>query len=280
MLQSNTRSVLSQFVIVTTAAAAITAVAQSDLVWEAAVPSGQVAPSNLRCTVTISPGISDTDQDQSSPPLSGSMSARLEPSMAPFHSIDISAMEITTTHGYYSLDFFCRLLGCQHADVHAELTTHTLLAPVHIDLTSLSFTFTAEFLVHFVNSSTGVFTGSQDLTGTIPITVSGSIVPGPNGAQLRNITMSEYFLPVPPALLPLGVTANSYIRVLPNEANFMTGGWTVVSPADINGDGAVNGADLAVLLGAWGPNATSPADINDDGAVDGVDLAQVLSNWS
>ena len=280
MLQSHTRSVLSHFVIVTTAAAAITAVAASDLIWEAAVPPGQVTPTNVRFTVTIPPGISDTDQDQYSPPLSGSMSARLEPSMAPFHSIDITAMEITTTHGYYSFDFFCSFLGCQHVDVHGELTTHTLMAPVHIDLTSLSFSFTAEFLIHFVNSSTGVISGSQDLTGTIPITVSGSIVPGPNGAQLRDITMSEYFFPVPPALLPPGVSAISYIRVLPNEANFMTGGWTVVSPADINGDGGVNGADLAVLLGAWGPNATSPADINDDGAVDGVDLAQVLSNWS
>ncbi len=280
MLQSHTRSVLSHFVIVTAAAAAITAVAQSDLIWEAAVPPGQVTPSNLRFTVTTPRGISDTEQDQFSPPLSGSMSARLEPSMAPFHSIDISAMEITTTHGFYSFDFFCPLMGCQHLDVHAELTSHTLMAPVHIDLTSLSFTFTAEFLVRFVNTNTGVVAGTQDLTGTIPITVSGSIVPGPNGAQLRNITMSEYVFPAPPALLPPGVTAISYVRVLPNKANFMAGGWTVVSPADINGDGSVNGKDLAVLLSDWGPNPTSLADINDDGVVGGEDLAQMLSSWS
>lgn len=50
-------------------------------------------------------------------------------------------------------------------------------------------------------------------------------------------------------------------------------------PGDINGDGSVNGQDLATLLAAWG--ATSgPADINNDGIVNGSDLATVLSDWT
>lgn len=49
--------------------------------------------------------------------------------------------------------------------------------------------------------------------------------------------------------------------------------------ADLNGDGQVNGADLAVVLGAWGPAKGSPADLNGDGEVNGADLAIVLGAW-
>jgi hypothetical protein len=46
---------------------------------------------------------------------------------------------------------------------------------------------------------------------------------------------------------------------------------------DFNGDFAVNGADLAILLGAWG---TPVGDLNDDDLTDGADLALLLGNWS
>lgn len=53
---------------------------------------------------------------------------------------------------------------------------------------------------------------------------------------------------------------------------------------DIDGDGVVTAADLAVLLSNWGAvtsRASSLAsDINDDGFVDASDLALLLSNWS
>ena len=51
------------------------------------------------------------------------------------------------------------------------------------------------------------------------------------------------------------------------------------APADLNHDGAVNGADLTTLFSAWGPNS-GPADINGDGVVDGVDMTTVLSGWA
>jgi hypothetical protein len=46
---------------------------------------------------------------------------------------------------------------------------------------------------------------------------------------------------------------------------------------DINGDGTVEGKDLATLLAHWGSVGT--ADLNDSGSVDGVDLAILLTNW-
>lgn len=54
-----------------------------------------------------------------------------------------------------------------------------------------------------------------------------------------------------------------------------------VAPADLDADGAVNGADLVLLLGAWGPCADEPciADINGDGEVNGADLVILLGSW-
>jgi hypothetical protein len=48
---------------------------------------------------------------------------------------------------------------------------------------------------------------------------------------------------------------------------------------DLNDDGLVDGADIAILLGAWG-TADPIADLTGDGNVDGADLAIVLGNWT
>ena len=49
------------------------------------------------------------------------------------------------------------------------------------------------------------------------------------------------------------------------------------NPADLNGNGVVDGADLGVMLGGWGqPGIT---DINQDGTTNGADLGQLLGSW-
>ncbi len=54
-------------------------------------------------------------------------------------------------------------------------------------------------------------------------------------------------------------------------------------PADLNGDGTVDAADLAQLLGAWGPHEPCPpydaADFNQDCSVNATDLAELLGSW-
>jgi hypothetical protein len=52
-------------------------------------------------------------------------------------------------------------------------------------------------------------------------------------------------------------------------------------PADLNLDNVVNGADLGLMLGAWGPCPSSPcaADLNLDGVVNGADLGLMLGSW-
>lgn len=49
---------------------------------------------------------------------------------------------------------------------------------------------------------------------------------------------------------------------------------------DVFRDNAVNGIDLGVLLGQWGPaNQHTVTDFNGDGAVDGLDLGTLLAAW-
>jgi hypothetical protein len=52
-------------------------------------------------------------------------------------------------------------------------------------------------------------------------------------------------------------------------------------PGDVNSDGHVNGLDLGIILGFWGPcgSGACPADVNRDGDVNGADLGITLNNW-
>ena len=66
---------------------------------------------------------------------------------------------------------------------------------------------------------------------------------------------------------------------------FLQEAWVVVlpggpapCPADFNGDGLVDGADLNSLLGAWG-TLDPDFDLTGDGRIDGADLLELLSAW-
>ena len=68
--------------------------------------------------------------------------------------------------------------------------------------------------------------------------------------------------------------------VLPVRA----GGEVVPCPADITGDGAVDSADLTVVLADWGQCSQGGskgclADFDGDGAISGVDLHFLLTSW-
>lgn len=55
------------------------------------------------------------------------------------------------------------------------------------------------------------------------------------------------------------------------------------SPRDIDGDGRVNGIDLAILLSAWdmqSPVGQADGDINGDGYIDAIDLSYLLAAWT
>ncbi len=51
------------------------------------------------------------------------------------------------------------------------------------------------------------------------------------------------------------------------------------NPADLDGDGTVGPADLAILLGSWGTCEGCPADLDADGNVGAAALAILLGSW-
>jgi len=50
-------------------------------------------------------------------------------------------------------------------------------------------------------------------------------------------------------------------------------------PADLDGSGTVDGADLGELLAVWGICVDCPADLDGNGVVDGADLGELLAVW-
>lgn len=51
-------------------------------------------------------------------------------------------------------------------------------------------------------------------------------------------------------------------------------------PGDFNGDGLVNGADVGLLLAAWGSCRGCPEDLDENGVVNGADLGLLLVYWT
>jgi hypothetical protein len=83
-----------------------------------------------------------------------------------------------------------------------------------------------------------------------------------------------------------GFAGTTYYFAVGGYDNTVTGPFNVTieaplppaNPADLNGDGVVNAADLSALLGNWG--GTGVGDINGDGAVGAADLAALLGAWT
>ncbi len=78
-----------------------------------------------------------------------------------------------------------------------------------------------------------------------------------------------------------GVGSIWYVRVGSGAAG--TGGLATLTmsaavncPADITGNGFVDGGDLAIVLGGWGGSAS---DQNGDGTTNGADIAVILAAW-
>lgn len=68
-------------------------------------------------------------------------------------------------------------------------------------------------------------------------------------------------------------TANSYAWLAMDNLRFEG----TACAADLNGSGAVDGADLGMLLASWG--APGAADLDHSGAVDGADIGLLLAAW-
>ena len=113
--------------------------------------------------------------------------------------------------------------------------------------------------------------------------INGTITPLETLAAQAGITLT----PDIRLALPLGMSRDGYTIVGTARTAAGVQGFILdlprpaQCPADFNADGAVNGDDLGVLLGAWGActGGACEADLNDDGAVNGDDLGVLLGAW-
>jgi hypothetical protein len=105
----------------------------------------------------------------------------------------------------------------------------------------------------------------------------------PNGNALRFATLYNFWFDATTGPAEANGTVGLFRPGMAGQPNAIVGTFLCPSspasnPADLNGDGAVDGIDLGQLLSQWGTDGT--ADLNDDGIVDGIDLGQLLGAWT
>lgn len=121
-------------------------------------------------------------------------------------------------------------------------------------------------------SSTGVIVGQAYLTPSI-------------SSAIQVIWVDGAVFAVDDLTVPGSPSVGGVVAVNDFGAILVEGAARLIVPvgapyADLTGDCAVDGADIAVILAEWGPRQSSPADLNADGIVNGFDLAFVLGDWS
>ena len=105
-----------------------------------------------------------------------------------------------------------------------------------------------------------------------------------NVATVGSALYSRHFLDkfMLPAVLNSEICGNSATQIIgewiDGGGNFIAEDCPVDCPADLNGDGVINGSDITFIIGSWGTDDPA-ADINGDGTVNGGDLTILLSEW-
>jgi len=104
-----------------------------------------------------------------------------------------------------------------------------------------------------------------------------------DGSVVRDVTTAAHSDAIPRNSAPAGALLTCTVTPSDGTANGAAGTISVIVGGarfgDLNGDGMVNGADLGLLLGAWGTCAGCAADLNGDGVVSGGDLGLLLGAW-
>ncbi len=125
-------------------------------------------------------------------------------------------------------------------------------------------------------------TGIASLDGAIAVDFAPGFVPA-IGSQFTVLTAASVtggFECIDAS--SLGVDGIEAI-VTPTSVTLVVTG-EVTAQGDLNLDGAVNAADLAILLGAWGSSACAGSaccapDLTNDGVIDAADIAVLLGQW-
>ncbi len=234
----------------------------------------------IRMDITSSLGTS-SDTDTQTVTVTGPARMVLSPNTPPWAMSDLTQLDLALGSATYRFDFYCiPFLGCQHLDLTLSNLRIMLLAPATspVSATGGVFYSNGQYAVHSDYVFSGFASGSGTSDTVNPADFGGRLTPSGSTLTVDQCQISPQVVQIPPASLPSGVSAVT-LTITTNLANTrLTGPWAVdTHPADLNGDGSINGLDLATLLSAWG---TVDADINGDGTTDGLDFAALLSAWT
>ncbi len=213
-------------------------------------------------------------------------------------SDDDTANSIFTDYRGQALVRFDGVIGANQVPAGSTITNATLVIDVPDDIDTPFYN--PSFFVHPVirnwnesstwNSLSGGLTVGPDLAPAVGSFLGDSV---PNGDSMRRInvtaTVQAWANGAPNfgfAILPEIISGNDDGIEIRSSEN----GNTILRPRleityavvptggpDLDGNGVVDGSDLAILLGSWG--GTGSADLDGNGVVDGGDLAQMLGSW-
>ncbi|MBX3355005.1 MAG: hypothetical protein KF724_04830 [Phycisphaeraceae bacterium] len=135
--------------------------------------------------------------------------------------------------------------------------------------------FTATWLFFIPPPNSG-YSFSPTVVNVFPLTSPGQTVVGPVTLNFSSPPPAGWTLNVPVSIhnANLAICCDAILTLED------PGPCPASCSPDLNGDGVVNGADLAILLGQWGSSNGGCADLNSDGVVNGSDIAILLGNWS
>jgi hypothetical protein len=213
-------------------------------------------------------------------------------------SDDDTANSIFTDYRGQALVRFDGVIGANQVPAGSTITNATLVIDVPDDIDTPFYN--PSFFVHPVirnwnesstwNSLSGGLTVGADIAPAVGSFLGDSV---PNGDSMRRInvtaTVQAWANGAPNfgfAILPEIISGNDDGIEIRSSEN----GNTILRPRleityavvptggpDLDGNGVVDGSDLAILLGSWG--GTGNADLDGNGVVDGGDLAQMLGSW-
>jgi hypothetical protein len=116
----------------------------------------------------------------------------------------------------------------------------------------------------------------------IPLETVGPTGPEVNGGWILKEFRVADVIPVTNQIrvrfIAEDLATGSLIEAAVDEVRMRVVECTPSIPGDLDGDGVVGGADLAMMLNNW--NGIGVGDINSDGGVDGIDLGILLNNWT
>ncbi len=246
------------------------------------VDKGSTAVLTLKITVVTAIGESE-DTDSTTQTVTGFATGNFDSSIPPFLAMELPSLEFDLGSGSVSYDLFCLpIFGCQ------ELNVAVSNFVIQLDAGGASTTLDGPLA--FFPDAPFVSSFDYEVTGDL-VEISGSnVVPDfysfgtdvftgkGESVFLDNLFLQSFTFAFDPKKLP-DLVNSVEIEAMIDLSNTSLSGIlesTGGCPEDMNGDGTVNGADLGLLLAAWG---TDGGDFNGDGTTNGADLGLLLAAW-